>query len=105
MYLNVSKKFPFGIEKLAQVHKDQITPYATRQGIALRTPYATRQGIALRAKEWSKLNKLIPHIDRILKMDSFIPCFLSDHHQAQMGALTCSECNPFNYDMYQEDME
>ena len=95
VYLSVSKKFPFVDLRKFFYPKDQLQI----------TPYATRRGIALRAKEWSKLSKLIPHIDRILKMDSFIPCFLSDHHQAQMGALTCSECNPFNYDMYQEDME
>ena len=93
VYLSVSKKFPFVDLRKFFYPKDQITPYATRRGIALR------------AKEWSKLSKLIPHIDRILKMDSFIPCFLSDHHQNQMGALACSECNPFNYDMYLEDME
>ena len=93
VYLSVSKKFPFVDLRKFFYPNDQITPYATRRGIALR------------AKEWSKLSKLIPHIDRILKMDSFIPCFLSDHHQNQMGALACSECNPFNYDMYLEDME
>ena len=60
MYLSVSKKFPFVDLRKFFYPKDQITPYATRRGIALR------------AKEWSKLSKLIPHIDRILKIDSFI---------------------------------
>ena len=93
VYLSVSKKFPFVDLRKFFYPKDQIVPYATRRGIALR------------AKEWSKLNRLIPHIDRLLKMDSLTPCLLSEHPQAQMGALACSECNPFNYDMYQEEME
>ena len=61
----------------------------------------TRQGIALRLREWGEMRKIIDTINNTYpSLATALPCYLSDDHQNQMGALQCRECYPFCQDTY-----
>jgi len=61
----------------------------------------TRQGIALRLREWDNMKKIIDAINnKYPALGTALPCYLSDDHQNQLGALQCRECYPFTADLY-----
>ncbi len=58
----------------------------------------TRKGICLRPREYVKLKDSIPQIGEALpELDAIVPCYLQSDHQNQLGMLTCSECNPNDF--------
>ena len=60
----------------------------------------TRQGIALRLREWGEMRRIIDAINEAYPtLGTALPCYLSDDHQNQMGALQCRECYPFSVDI------
>ena len=59
----------------------------------------TKKGLCLRPGEYQRLKELIPEIGLALpELDGVVPCYLQSDHQNQLGALTCSECNPNDYE-------
>jgi hypothetical protein len=59
------------------------------------TPYPTRIGMSLRLPEWNMFKKHIPTIQtHRVDIAAVVPCFLSEDHYNQEGALNCCECNP-----------
>lgn len=61
----------------------------------------SRKGVVLKHGEWERLLQIAPELKRqVPDLADARPCSLSDDHQNQMGALMCSECNPFGYGDY-----
>jgi len=61
----------------------------------------TRQGIALRLREWDEMRKIMDAINNTYPpLGTALPCYFSDDHQTQLGALQCRECYPFTKDIY-----
>ena len=62
---------------------------------------ATRQGLAVRIREWTKLKMIMGAIDDAHPtLATSVPCFHRDDHMNQLGALQCSECNPFGQEVW-----
>ena len=62
---------------------------------------ATRAGLAIRLREWTNLKKIMADIDSAHPtLATAVPCFQHDDHMNQLGALQCSECNPFRQDVW-----
>jgi hypothetical protein len=56
----------------------------------------TKTGIALRLYEWARLKVVAEEIrHRHPKVADAQPCFFESTHFNQLGAMGCSECNPF----------
>jgi hypothetical protein len=56
----------------------------------------TKTGIALRLYEWVRLKVVAEEIrQRHPKVAEAQPCFFESTHFNQLGAMGCSECNPF----------
>jgi hypothetical protein len=56
----------------------------------------TKTGIALRLYEWARLKVVAEEIrHRHPKVAEAQPCFFESTHFNQLGAMGCSECNPF----------
>ena len=61
----------------------------------------TRQGIALRLREWGEMRRIVDAINNAYpSLGTALPCYLSDDHLNQLGALQCRECYPFNTNIY-----
>jgi len=55
-----------------------------------------RRGLALRLHEWMDMKKIIENVDsEYYELGTALPCYLRESRQNQIGALECSECNPF----------
>jgi hypothetical protein len=62
-------------------------------------PKPTKKGIALQISEWYMLKDLIPQINKNHPtLASAQPCYLQEDHLNQEGALSCTECFPFQYE-------
>ena len=62
---------------------------------------ATRQGLAVRLREWSNLKTIMAAIDDAHPtLATSVPCYQRDDHMNQLGALQCSECNPFRREVW-----
>lgn len=58
----------------------------------------TKKGIALKFDEFDTLVKLRTEIEqKIPELASVRPCWTGDDHMNQLGALSCSECNPSDF--------
>ena len=56
----------------------------------------SRKGVALRLSEWALMQKLVETVNSAYPvLGTTLPCYLTDDHQNQVGALQCSECYPF----------
>jgi len=56
----------------------------------------TRRGLVLRLHIWMDMKKIIENVDsEYYELGTALPCYLRESHQNQIGALECSECNPF----------
>jgi len=61
----------------------------------------TRQDIALRLRKWTTMRNIIDAVNNAYpSLGTALPCYLSEDHQNQVGALQCRECNPFSMDTY-----
>ena len=58
---------------------------------------ATKTGIALTFQQWEKVKDAMIVVEDLLdgELDNVVIC--EETHQNQMGALTCSSCNPNDY--------
>lgn len=57
---------------------------------------ATRTGIALRLPEWDRIKQVVSEIkEKHPKVANSAPCWTQSDHFNQIGALMCSECNPY----------
>ena len=55
----------------------------------------TRKGITLRPTEFNILVQSIASVDSVVpELSTIQPCYMSEDHQNQLGALMCSECTP-----------
>jgi hypothetical protein len=58
----------------------------------------TARGIKLKFREWQNLKESYPEIqEAVPETETLVPCALQDDHQYQLGAVSCSECNPNGY--------
>ncbi len=59
---------------------------------------ATRKGIALRFDEFKVLVQSVNDINcHVPELADVVPCSMREDHQNQLGALSCSECNPNDF--------
>ena len=66
---------------------------------SVKGPSPGRQGIALRLPEWNRLKDVILQVNQKYPALSTVqPCSTQFDHQNLEGALSCSECHPFQYD-------
>ena len=62
---------------------------------------AKRQGLAVRLREWSNLKTIMAAIDDAHPtLATSVLCYQRDDHMNQLGALQCSECNPFRREVW-----
>ena len=55
----------------------------------------TRRGISLKFEEFDSLVKLKAEIEQVIpELNTIQPCWMGSDHMNQLGALSCSECNP-----------
>ncbi len=56
----------------------------------------TKRGVVLRCAAWKRLFGLETKMETCLPvLKGVLPCYFSDDHANQMGALECPECYPF----------
>ena len=66
---------------------------------SVKGPSPGRQGIALRLPEWVALKDVIQQVHlKYPTLSTVQPCSAQFDHQNLEGALSCSECQPFQYD-------
>jgi len=66
---------------------------------SVKGPSPSKQGIALRLPEWYTLKDVIPHLhQKYPALAAAQPCSTQLDHQNLEGALSCTECHPFQYD-------
>ena len=58
----------------------------------------TKKGVCLRPLEYLRLKELLPEIGNVLpELNGVVPYFLQSDHMNHLGALKCSECNPYDF--------
>ena len=61
----------------------------------------TRSGLAFRIREWDIMKKIMEEInDKFPSLGTALPCYLSEDHMNQLGALNCRECYPFATELF-----
>ena len=61
----------------------------------------TRSGLAFRIREWDVMKKIMEEInDKFSSLGTDLPCYLSEDHMNQLGALNCRECYPFATELF-----
>jgi hypothetical protein len=62
-------------------------------------PSPSKTGIALRLPEWTALREIVQQLHKKHPaLTTAIPCTFQLDHQNLEGALSCTECHPFQYD-------
>jgi len=66
---------------------------------SLKGPSPSKKGIALRLPEWNSLKEIMQELHhKHPTLSTAQPCSFQLDHQNQEGALSCTECHPFQYD-------
>jgi hypothetical protein len=64
-------------------------------------PIPTKKGITLSPSEWENICDVFTKLpDIVSELHDVKSCWAQDDHQNQLGALQCTECNPFECHLY-----